>query len=254
MGFSRTIIVITSTIILLIIVIAITIPYALLVRIMEFNQMYLTMHTYTARISEIYPLIKTGDIILYVSTCHLPSHSGMAQTFFSHIGILMREGDLVYTSETSSGSELMPNPDKPGTHYYMAKGASVSPLLTRMKFYQGSIYIMQLSHALDPIRENIIKSTSDNLCMIKYPYPTLAQTVITFATGAKSKSRHCFQHVAHILDEAGLTPINRTTPLADAGFIKVCADVCELPNVPLPDGYYYKPPIHIIYDVNILNL
>jgi hypothetical protein len=245
--------IVVATIILLIVVLAVAFPYIILVRIMEYNQMYITVRTPRAKISEIYPHLKTGDMLMFVSASHLPANSGLSQTFFSHAAMLMREGDLIYTSEAQMGTELMPNPDRPDTDYHMKKGAASAPMLTRVKFYTGNTYVMRLSRALDPLRERLLKATADQLHSVGYAYPTAQQAFAAVVLGRKAAARHCFQHVAHILDEVGLTPLNRDTPLADSGFLQVCRDVCGLANCALPDGYCYEPPIELVYDIGTLS-
>ena len=245
--------IVVATIILLIVVLAVAFPYIILVRIMEYNQMYITVRTPRAKISEIYPHLKTGDMLMFVSASHLPANSGLSQTFFSHAAMLMREGDLIYTSEAQMGTELMPNPDRPDTDYHMKKGAASAPMLTRVKFYTGNTYVMRLSRALDSARERLLKATADRLHSVGHAYPTARQALAAVVLGRRAPARHCFQHVAHILDEVGLTPLNRSTPLADSGFLQVCRDVCGLANCALPDGYCYEPPIELVYDIGTLS-
>ncbi len=253
MGLARIATIVTATVVLLIVIVMVAVPYILLVRIMEYNQMYATVRTPRAKISEIYPHIKSGDLLMFVSASHLPVNSGISQTFFSHAAMLLREGDLVYTSEAQMGTEIMPNPNMAGTDYHMNKGAASAPMLTRIKFYTGNTYIMRISRALDPVRERNLKAAADHLHSIGYAYPTTRQLLARIVLGRKPNARHCFQHVAHLLDEVGLTPLIQDTPLAESGVYQVCQDVCGLANCPLPDGYYYEPPIEIIYDVGVLS-
>ena len=151
------------------------------------------------------------------------------------------------------GTELMPNPDRPGTDYRMKWGADSAPMLTRLKYYTGNAYVMRLSRALDPAREQLLKATAERLHRAGYAYPTSQQAVAAVALGRRAAARHCFQHTAHLIDEVGLTPLDRDAPLADSGFIRVCHDVCGLARRPLPDGYCYEPPIELIYDVGVLS-
>lgn len=214
--------------------------------------MYSILRTPQVKISEIYPLLKTGDLLMFVSpTC---VNSALCQTFFSHASMLLREGDLVYTTETQTKCEIMPNPDVPGTDYYMKKGAALAPMLTRVKFHSGMSFVMPLSHALDPEREQVLKNTADQLHKIGYPYPTIKQGIASMVFGCKTSTRHCFQHVAHLLDVAGLTPLNQDKPLAELGFLQVCQIISNLANCALPNGYHYGRPIRLLYDIDTLSI
>jgi hypothetical protein len=250
MGFARLAAVVVAAVVLLVVVIAVAFPYLVLVRIMEHSRTYLAVRAPRAKVSEAYPHLKTGDILLFVSASHLPTNSGLCQTYFSHAAMLTREGDLVYTSEAQMGTELMPNP--PGADYRMKKGAASAPMLTRVKHYPGSVYVMRLSRALDPPRERRLKAAADQLHADGYAYPSASQAFFAAVLGRKVAARHCFQHIAHLLDEVGLTPLDREAPLADSGFLRVCREVCGLASRALPDGYYYEPPVELVYDIGAL--
>jgi hypothetical protein len=253
MGGARAAAIIAATLVLLCIILAVALPYAVLVRIMEYNQMYATVRTPRARLSDAYAHLKTGDVLLFVSASHLPTNSGLTQTFFTHAAMLLREGDLVYTSEAQMGADLMPDPDRPGADVCMKSGAASAPLLTRIKYYTGSTYLMRLSHALDPGREEALKAAAERLHRAGHPYPTAAQAFAAVLLGRRSASRHCFQHVAHLLDGAGLTPLDQEGLLAESGFIRVCHEICRLAGRPLPGGYSYHSPVELLYDIGALS-
>jgi len=254
MGGARVAALLAATLVMLIIVVAVAAPYMILVRIMEYSRVFNTMRTPRAKISEIYGYIKTGDLLLFVSATHLPANSGLCQVFFSHSAVLIREGDLVYTSEAQAGAELMPNPDRPGTDYHMVAGAAEAPLLPRIKFYTGVVYLLQLSRALDQEREQLLVAAAEESHRGRYAYPTTRQALAAALLGYKAEARHCFQHVAHLLDACRLTPLHRTTPLSDAGVLQVCRDVCAISQSILPDGYRYEHPIELVYDIGTLRL
>lgn len=240
-----------ATSILLAIIIMVALPYIALARTVEYIYSHHAVRHPRVPISEAYQTLKTGDILMHLS--HLPSNSNLThQAFFSHVSMLMREGDLIYTSEAQTGTELMPNADRPGTDYYMARGAASAPLLTRLKFASDTVYVMRLSHPLDPTREERLKATADQLHRVQYPYPTACQalTASLLARG-DIPARHCFQHVAYLVDTAGLTPLDQEPPLAKRGFFQVCRDISDLPGRALPDGYYYTPPVELIYDIRL---
>jgi hypothetical protein len=253
MSLARIAAVLAAAVILLILIIAVAFPYAVLIRIMDHSRMYRTVRTPRVKVSELYPHLKTGDLLLFVSASHSPTNSGFSQTFFSHSAMLMREGDLVYTSEAQPGTELMPHPGRPGANYHMKRGAASAPFFPRVKYYTGLVYVVRLSRPLDPERERRLKAAADRLHAEGYPYPSALQVCAAGLLGRKAPARHCFQHVAHLLDLAGLAPEGRGAPLADSDVVQVCRDVCALPGRALPGGYRYSPPAEIVYDIGALD-
>lgn len=253
MGASRVVAIITATVILIIIILSVIWPYVIIIRMLEYNNKFTTIRLPRAKISDIYPHLKTGDILLFAAATQIPMQCGISKDFYSHTGMILREGELVYVTEAQIGAELMPNPNIPGTDYHLKIGTTVSPLLTRLKFYTGQVCVMRLSRSLDFDREQIIKSVTDKLHNEVYAYPTIKQVLSHKLLGNRNiKARHCFQHVAHLLDSIGLTPLDRRTPFADAGFVKCCNDICVLSGRSLPDNYYYEDPIQIIYDIDCI--
>ena len=235
-----------AAIVLLTIALTVALVFIGLYRMAEYNVMYRTVWTPRVRMSEIYPHLKTGDVILFAAATHSPANSMLTQTFHSHAGVLVREGELVHLSESQTGVEIMPGPD--GTALFMDNGAVLSPLLTRLKYYTGVYYVMRLSRGLDAAREAAVKREAARLRRAHYPYPSLLQ-ILRGMMGGRSASRHCFQHAARVLDAGGLTPTDRDAPLEDAGFVGVCREICSLPGRPLPGGLHYEPPVQIVYDL-----
>lgn len=252
-GVLRTLSLVLAALIMLVLVLIVAFTFIGLYRMSEYYSMFCTMRAPRAKVSDIYPALKTGDVLLFVATCHAPSNSMLTQTFYSHTGVLLREGDLLYISEASAGGELMPDPRDPAeSNIHMHRGADLTPFLTRLKYYTGDCYVMRLSHPLDAGREEKLKSTAERLYAAHYPYPTVFQILLGMA-GRSTASRHCFQHSAHLIDEARLTPLDRAAPLAESGFAAVCREVCDLPGRPLPDGYSYLPPVQLVYDIGTLS-
>lgn len=238
---------IIATIILLI---AIIFPYFIIFGILNHNSSISTINTFArARVSDIYSKLKTGDLIMFAGTARMPIISGICQTFFTHAAMVIRQGDLVYITEAQYGESIMPNPDVPGSHYYMKPGTTFSPILTRLKFYSGQPYVMQLSKPLDLYREDLLKKMSTQL--LKYPYPTNLELLYQALFNGKINSRHCFMHVAHLLDLINLSPIYYNK-LTDYKSVQVCRDICNLSKKELPEGYYYEDPIELLYDIGSL--
>ena len=251
MGLLRAVSVLIATLVVLTIVLIVSFVFVGLCRMTDYARKFDAVRGPRCKISDLYPVLKTGDLVLFVTTTHSLHNSALTQTFYSHAGVLLREGELVYVTESTADAMLMPDPDRPGHDIRMNCGADLTPLLTRLKYYTGDYYVLRLTRdgqpaELDPAREETLKRLVEHLCREKYPYPSTTQGILGLL-GRKTASRHCFQHVAHLLDAAGLTPLGRDAPLEDAGFTGVCGEVSEIPGVPLPDGYRYDRPIQIIY-------
>ena len=126
----------------------------------------------------------------------------------------------------------------------------MAPLLTRLKYYTGNTYVMRLSRKLDRDRESNLVLEAVRLRSREYPYPSWSQALAEHVLGRASKARHCFQHVANLLDQARLCPVDNGRPLASNGLLQVCRDVCNLAGRELPDGYTYESPVEIVYNLN----
>ena len=212
----------------------------------------LTGVTALAKVSDAYHHLKTGDLLMFASCMSSAPHSIIWKQPYDHIGMVIRgEGDLVYNSETSPENPFMKTPD--GTIERLPAGASMSPLLARLKHYNGFAYLMRLSRALDPARSQTARALAEHLTRVGFKYPTPAQFLLGLALGRKAHdARHCGQHVSHILDEIGLTPLDQKGRLSELDFVKVGLVLGELPGRPLPDGYYYEPPVRLVYDIGAL--
>ena len=247
--------VIASTIVILSLIIVAGAPYIIIGQALQYRRDQPCLAAPRVYISELFPHLKTGDILLFRPFNPI-SHRYLCGTIFDHAALILREGELVHTSEMEpAGIVLMPDPDRPGAKIYLAPGLNAAPLLTRIKYCNGVTYAMRLSRPLDPGRERALKAATRKA----YAYPTLPHGLAEWVLGWKSGSRHCFQHIAHALDAADLTPLGRPpgqrgAPLADAGFLEVCRIICDLEGRPLPDGYYYEPPVEIIYDIGAQRL
>jgi hypothetical protein len=243
MGAARLLALAFATLVLLALTLTVAVAFLGLHRMAEYYAMFATVRA---------PRAKISDLFLFVAATCAGTNSMLTQTFFSHGAVALREGELVYLSETRAGGELMPDPGDP-TRRDLKTGrhAAITPLLTKLKYYTGSCYVAPLSRRLDPAREEALKREAERLRAVKYPYPSLSQTVAGLL-GWRTRSRHCFQHAAHLLDTVGLAPLGRG-PLADAGFVGVCGAVCALPGRALPDGYRYGAPVQILYDVGAVS-
>ena len=257
---------ILATLILLVIIVIIAIPYLLIVRIMEFCMIYTSHRTEKIRISDLYDTLKTGDLLLFTATVNTPMNIAFSHVYYSHIGVIVEDGhdDLgakLYVSESQMATELMPldlqmrrvcdSGDEPESNlparpeeYHMKNGCSLAPLLVRIKYYVGFSYVMRLSRPLSPTATIATKSRINELINCAWPYPTMAQNLHKLLfPNSKVRAHHCFQHVAHILETAGIIPPN------NMGSLELCKYISEMSGKILNDGYFYSAPVQIVYDI-----
>ena len=203
------------------------------------------------KISDAYPLIKSGDIILFIASTHDFTNSIFTILIFSHVGIVVkRRGPdgipKLYISESSAITHIMPDPKHPEIEYMSSSGSTMVPLLTRLKHYTGETFLMSLSAPLDLKREEKLTKAAEN--SIGYPYPNALQGLAGILS-IRTSSRLCHEHVAFILDESDLTPLN-SGGLYNAGFLGSARAVANLHEKTLPDNYYYHQPKKILYDIS----
>jgi hypothetical protein len=218
-------------------------------------------------ISDIYDTLKSGDIILYKGNT-LALVGVLSNTYYTHVGMVIKKDcdnrlktDL-YISETNPSFEYLPkdykniNKNWYGLRPYSQKepycgwktkyGSDLLPLLIRIKYFPGDCFIMRLNKELDQTRIKKLFSASNEFC----PYPTPSQ-VIRIAiekqilNTQKTHARHCFQHVAYLLDKIKLT----NNILDSSGIVSICGEVGYIDGKKLNDGYEYETPIKIIYDI-----
>lgn len=243
-----------ATVVVLVIVFAVMATCALVVQSLGNYVKYSAKTAPRAKVSEAYPHLKTGDLLLFASTVNHPFNTGFTQMFYCHCGVVLREGPLIYISESQqAGDDTMPASQRAGALYQTRDGASVNPMLTRLKYYNGCVYVLRLSRALDPAREEALKATADRLHAVGCAYPTTAQMAREALRLGRSGGRHCFQHVSYLLDEHGLAPLGQGAPLAGAGPIQASRNICGIAGRALPDGYYYEDPVQLIYDIDTLS-
>jgi hypothetical protein len=239
-----------AAIVLLCLVLLVTLACEGLVRHSEYYAKYATVRAPRALLSALYPKLGTGDLVLFVAAASSGTNSAATRCFYSHAAVLLREGPLVYASETQGGAGLMPDPADPARDLYLSRGATLVPLLTRLKYYAGSCYLLRLTPPLGPAQAEALKRSAERLCAARHPYPSAAQVVLGLF-GWPSVARHCFQHAAHLLDQTGLAPLDRRgRPLEAEGFLGVCEEVASLPGRALPGGRRYLPPVQILYDIS----
>ena len=232
--------IIVGVIVMLTLILLISFPLIVLLRIMEYNKLYPTYRTKRVNISDLYDTINTGDILLFVSSSHFPANSAFSHTFFTHSAVLWKSNNNILTSESQNGTELL---NINGKEIFMDKGSTYTYLLPRIKYYTGNVYIMKLKKKLDNEKEkkiiNTIKDTNG------YPYPSMIDIFKSIIFKA-STTRHCFQHVGYILNKSGVTNLNINN------LIQICKDVCNLNLSSKYEESLYNEPIHILYNIDTI--
>jgi hypothetical protein len=245
MGFFRGAAVLVAAVVFLVLALTVLLSFMGLMRMADYYSEFVTVRTPRVGIVDLYPELSTGDLIYFVASTSSGINSMLTQTFFSHVAVVLREGDLVCVSETSTGSELMPTAD--GAEVKLPSGATITPLLTKLKYYTGAAYYSRLAPPLDADAAETLKREAERLAVARHPYPPPVHAVLG-VFGRRTPARHCFQHAAHLLDVAGLSPRDGA-PLSDASFVAAGREVCSLPGRELRGGRSYEPPAQILYDI-----
>jgi hypothetical protein len=217
----------------------------------EFHLLHKGIRPPRLKITEAYPGLKTGDVVLFVAHVATPTNTAFSQTFYSHSGVVLAplgpagwEAGRVYLSEAQPGHGFMPDLARPGVDVRLQDGSVITPLLTRLKFYMGSAFLMRLARPLARRAAEAVLVEARALYAAAHPYPSAVQAVYS-TLGGSADARHCMQHTAHLLDVAGLT-----SAMAETGFLKTCREVCSLPGRALRDGNFYLPPVQLVYDAD----
>lgn len=201
------------------------------------------------KLSEAYGALKTGDVILFVATTHGFTNSLLTMDVFSHVGLVVEDTDNpghFFVSESTLGCEIMPDPKDPGRELMSEAGASLTPLLTRLKYYSGQYCLMSLNQPLPQDRKRKLEKLAKNVR--GHPYPGFWE-ILRGLYGFKINSRHCYLHVGWLLDQVGLSPTTGAT-LYNSGFLGSSRRISNLAGTPLGDGgeYCYHKPRLVLYD------
>lgn len=193
-----------------------------------------------------------GDIVLFVAATHGFSNSAVTRSFFSHAAFVVQDprSGRLYLSESAPG-EVLP---VGRAEYAVPGGARLLPLYARLKHYTGAMYHMRLAPALAPAGAARAWERAQRAA----PYPGLLQSLaglLHLPRSARGGARHCMEHVAQLVDAAGLTPaalLARGQRLGGAGFVAACQAVTRLAGRPLgPAGAHaYAPPVQVLYDLD----
>lgn len=165
---------------------------------------------------------RAGDLILFASA-HSVTSSFFTQCFFTHVGVVV-EGEgaggepVLLLAETRE-----------------ACGPRLVPLAPQLEGYLGLVCHSALAPPLGPAGRAALAAAA---AARGAPYPRPADAAADALAGCcLSGTRHCFQHAAHLLSAAGITP-----HLARLGPVASSRAVCRLFGRPLAGGRRYGRP------------
>lgn len=219
------------------------------------------------RLSDAYPALQTGDIVLFAPRLSLIP--ALIQTRFTHVGVVVRRpcaectrfsrqmpnhlDDLdfecidceILLAESSGGAPA----GRLAADYYLPDGVTTTPLLARLRSYPGEAYLMRLAAPLSAEAGARIDAAA---CALEgRPFAPPLQMLFGFL--GDKKIAHCYNLVAELLTAAGLKPDN-AAPLNRLGAMSVPAAICRLglESVPLFDAAgnacRYERPAKLLYD------
>ncbi len=228
-----------SNIIIIILLSLLIITY---VRLWKFNTNFGEIIPIKQPISELYDTMKTGDIIFMTSTALSAFLSMSTQGYFSHCGMIVDIDGILHLSESQSQDCITPI-DKPYNESQFViklnKGTTLTPLLTKLKYYSGNYYYSKLSKELS--KNDIHKLTNLINHINGYQYPTHFQSILKHF-GVDSSTRHCYQHLLLLLKCIGM---NEEVKNSNKSLSKFFDTIFEKKY---SFGYYHNP-IQINYDI-----
>ena len=236
-----------------------------------------------ARVSALYPRLRTGDLLLFTARASLIPIATESQ--FTHVAMVVRRpgphcgprcqrrdgpgapsADCidceVLVAEVSGGIV----DGKLAEGYTLPAGVVVSPLLTRLKYYPGTAYVMRLAGDSGAgLSERSTASIESTLAaLMGRPFDPPAS--ILLATLLGQPTFHCYGLVAQLVEAAlRAAPESESESrrgadsgsplgLSGASVLGVVPAVVALQGAPLVDAdgarYRYRPLVEILYDID----
>ena len=217
-----------ATILALLLLVIMAIPWALLLRQTEYYKNDWPLRYRRTFISDIYPELHTGDIVLFAPQVTILSPFTMSM--FTHASMVLRErsadgdrlNDAVSIVETSVGTP----PGSVSPSFSIPTGVAITPFLAKIKYYPGPAFVIHLKQPLTEDQEERIIETAYG--MLGDPYPSLGQAVVDIARGRSTP--HCYQLVATLLHSAGLDMPSGPSLSGGYSALTICDAVRSLSN------------------------
>ena len=188
-------------------------------------------------LSEVLPSLKTGDLVFFVSHTHGFSNSLFTLDLYSHAAAVVEAGDGSLALSEATIDPTTPSSRKKGE---AVRTAQLNPLLPRLESYRGAVFLSQLERPLGPAACRRLEAAAKE----EAPYPSFWQMAGgLLGLPTHRSARHCMQHVAWLLDSAGVAPAfgNKRRPLAASGLLGSSRVVTTLSGKPLTEGGRYGP-------------
>lgn len=204
-------------------------------------------HSMRVKLSEWYENMRTGDLLFFVSSVnHLTNL--FTGCFYTHVGVVLRgEKNLaVPTDKDDMGLHEMFISES--TMHHDPPSAIITPLLTKLKDYEGTIYVSPC-RGVTPAEEAALWAAAR--AREGQPYPRAVDALVGLTLDHPegrevAAPRHCFQHAAYLLDHAGITQ-----GLEGCGFCGTARAISDLhrgsEKLVAPHGY--SPPMQLLYDI-----
>lgn len=224
-----------------VIVLLLLFPYLLAFRVLQATDVHQRRYP-RRRLSEEYDALKTGDLVFFLTSSPI-SVATLLKVPCTHVGVVLREaGAEAYLSEAQPGCDLMPaDPRDPGAgDVFLPPGAAILPLLTRLCYYRGEVFLARRRAPLPAAAAEALKRAAEEAHALAVPYPSFATSVSEALLGSSGRNRHCFEHAAHLLEAAGAAPPGSLTGLSTHA---ICAGFQALPG-----GADYAPLEALVYD------
>lgn len=232
-----------------------------------------------ARVSALYPRLRTGDILLFTARASLIPIATGSQ--FNHAAMVVRRpgpgcgarcrragSDCidceVLVAEVSGGI----SDGKLAEGYTLPAGVVVSPLLARLKYYPGSAYVMRLAAESGAGLSERSAAAIERALAALMGRPFDPPASILLATLLGQPTFHCYGLVAQLVDAAlrGVSESeydSRSDSVSDSGVplglgsasvLGVVPAVVALQGAPLVDAdgarYRYRPIVEVLYDID----
>ena len=256
--FKDTIAVIAAAILSLLLLIITVVPWTIILRQTEYYENDWPLRYDRVLISDLYPELRTGDIVLFAPQATILSP--FTKSMFTHASLVLRErraregilddglSDIISIVETSLGTP----PGVVAPEFSIPSGVAITPFLSKIKYYPGPAYIMRLREPLSAAQERAIIDKAYR--MQGDPYPSLSQGFFDAVRGRPTP--HCYQLVATLLHVGGLET-EAGPSLCEHSALSVCDTIRELSGgkkyLVSGDGarYRYAPLTEILYNINI---
>lgn len=208
-------------------------------KIVNIKEIYTQLPFNRLLLSNIYDSLKTGDLIFYRSSIASAVVDTLIPTpVYKHVSMIVKINGILYTTESSQGGIYAKKDDE---LLYLKNGVEIVPLLTKIKYYCGMVFITQLSKPLSEEKENMLIDRIKELKDIEYP--SVMSLYLDFIFNIKiSKTFYCFQYVYNLFEYIELIPKKKLNSIELSYFIT------NINIQILNDDYYYDPLYQLVYD------